>query len=248
MNDVNGVLDFVRQNQLVVTVPLTILIFVVGQIINTKLKARRGVSWAYDQKRALSFSEKVKSDLVVTFKGSVVESLWLTDVLIVNTGNTEIVESDFYTNIVISLKGSRVLNAEIADGEASKTSEVNVVGDDQICLLIKLLNPKEEIRLSVLSDKRPQLTISARIKGVRAIGVAKDNTRTYAAALASLLFGSALSVFMPSSSLLVGSRLATFVILTAGIFLYGMLILNTKPTTLLVRRLLFGSSSRRLPG
>ena len=116
------------------------------------------------------YSDHVKRDLVVTFKGESVGSLWLTTITITNAGNIDLIAEDFFVPLEIEVEDARVLQADV-DPACSCASTVSLqqAPTGKLTLRVSLLNPQDTAAISLLTDDEPSLSIGGRIRGVRDI-------------------------------------------------------------------------------
>lgn len=233
-------LKFININPWAITAPVTVLIGVVGWIINTRLKARKSMSWTYESMQALRYLKNVKSDLSITFKGEDITSLWLSNVRIANVGNMEIIDSDFFDPITISAKGSKILEADIdsKDGFDAPVT-IEVVDDCKVILNIPLINPREKFSIRLLTDKKPDLSLSGRVKGISKIYQDKESLRYAIVAITSgIIVGSLCALFFPTSLLLEGSRIFTFFIISLLLSVYGYVLSDPMVRKRMIRNIM----------
>lgn len=213
-----------------ITVASSAILAAISWVISSRLRPRKSLAWHYDTAIALRYSKRIGSDLIVTYRGHPVDSLWLTQLTIHNNGNAEFVDTDFHSPLKIISSDSRLLSVELDTEDQSATStSISSTNDKEALIEVKLLNPGEKIRVSILSDDNSSFELKYRIKGVARIKRVQESTRHFFPTVFTAACVSALiSFLMPEKELLEGSRLATFALFVFSLSVYGFLLLQPR--------------------
>ena len=189
----NDILEFLSKNSWALSVPISILVAAITWTINIRNRARKGLSWWSETVQALSYSEALKADLVVTFKERRIESLWLSKIKVENTGNVELVESDFIRPLTFQVGEANILSVGFENkNDVSSSIAISCDESSQALLHIVLLNPRERFEFTILTDNSPQISADARVKGISNIQLTRETRiwpswRLYTALAVSIL-------------------------------------------------------------
>lgn len=144
-------------------------------------RKRKKLTYRKRSYRVFSIEEEFSSDIEVVYKGRRVKELWLTKLALVNTGAKELCESDFIEPLGVNVGDVEVMSAELYS--KAKTQSISIhnsklysdKSSNSVKLNIKLLNPKESLKLSILTQGEPQIAVEGHVKGVSTISEYKES-------------------------------------------------------------------------
>ncbi|UVM06432.1 hypothetical protein [Pseudomonas laurylsulfatiphila] len=171
-------------------------------------------------------------DLQVIVNGTQIESPFISSLVLINSGSKPISSADFETPVVLSTRNdSKLISAQIAGTDPEEIPVKILIDEGKLKILPFLSNPKDQIRITLVSSGAPDLVVKARVSGVKEIPF-EDMTYqapNYGRAIISVLFfvGSiAMYVFYflagstPGINLGTGTRLITVMCLVGGAVVY----------------------------
>ena len=140
-------------------------------------KVRRVDCVVTDVASLLTFSERIRDELKVTYSGKSAQSVYLMSLDIISTG-TEAVNHQ-PVNIRLT-EGARIVDYSYSTDPPIGFGEVKEIkrGEHELDLQIELLNPGDKVAIELLTLDNPDETINVYLKN------ANVQTRTYSRALA----------------------------------------------------------------
>jgi hypothetical protein len=119
----------------------------------------------------LNFRKEAKDKIKIFYEGQVVENVTVSLFQFVNTGNAEILESDFQLPISINFKKeNRVLMAEVIESKPANLQLSITTNDNVVSLKPDLLNAKDSFTVKILTAKFfNKVNLDYRIVGVPVI-------------------------------------------------------------------------------
>jgi hypothetical protein len=152
----------------------------------------------------------IKRDLKISYKDKPIEQLHLIAVRILNSGNVQIVATDYERPISFSFgKDSRILTAEIVKTHPEHANlHPSLIADEQKAVLEKtLLNSGDSIILKMAVSNFSKLELDYRIAGVKQIEEFRENNRGTLVGIASgcvaaFVIGYFLSIYIASTGIL----------------------------------------------
>jgi|GEM_PF-4587469 len=165
----NDFLNSLFDNRIVffVTLIITILSFIwllvdiVLRVKRRKSKPRKELSCAKKTTCLIGKASGIER-LSVKFDDTEIQSLWSTNISIVNSGNKDICESDFLEILKINFGDNNILQYDIITDDKITHNDMSE-NKKVISLKFKYLRPKEDIRLAIL-HKTKTVDISAVIR------------------------------------------------------------------------------------
>lgn len=130
-------------------------------------------------------------DLQITVNGTQIESPYISSLVLINSGSKPIPSADFETPVVLSTRNhSKLISAQIAGTDPEDIPAKILIEDGKLKILPFLSNPKDQIKITLVSSGMPDFTAKARIAGVNEI-IFEDMTYeppNYGRAVMSALF------------------------------------------------------------
>jgi hypothetical protein len=168
-------------------------------------------------------------NLQVTVNGTQIESPYISSLVLVNSGSKSISSADFETPVVLSTRNdSKLISAQIAGTDPEEIPAKILIEDGKLKILPFLSNPKDQIKITLVSSGVPDLAVKARVSGVKEITF-KDMTYqapNYGRVIIFVLFfvgSTAMYIFYflagvstPAVKLGTGTRLVTVMCFVAG--------------------------------
>lgn len=131
---------------------------------------QKELSYNLRSSNLLRYSNSVKDDIEVTYKGEVVKNLTAVEISFQNTGEVPILHSDFEEDIVILLEEKEVIfSADIKEtSPLNLSAEIVKKSPHGLSIQCGLLNPKDKFLILMLIDSAtiPKIDIYSRIAGI----------------------------------------------------------------------------------
>lgn len=155
----------------IIGIPTAILAILAVWISLRQWKKKRLEYSVIANESLLSYHDYLREELIIFFKNKKIKNLTLLHIEFENAGNEEILESDFYSQIIIYLgEQDMIIKVEIDDNmNLGVKAEVmqNTIHIDPL-----LLNPKDKFSLKILIDKEEknmEFYTDCRIAGVEKV-------------------------------------------------------------------------------
>ncbi|PMV27246.1 MULTISPECIES: hypothetical protein [unclassified Pseudomonas] len=115
-------------------------------------------------------------DLQITVNGTQIKSPYISSLVLINTGSKPIASSDFETPIMLSSRYSKLISAQITGTEPDDIPAKILLEDGKLKIPAFLSNPKDQIKITLVSSGMPDFLVGARIAGVKEV-VYEDQTK-----------------------------------------------------------------------
>lgn len=118
----------------------------------------------------LDTKDPLNSELQLNYKGKEIPNGTQTTIAIVNSGEIPVKREDFDTPIQIEIDGGKILSSQVIKTYPGNLETSINYNDSRITLQPLLLNPRDFILLSLLTDNKIEVSrVHARIAGINAI-------------------------------------------------------------------------------
>lgn len=155
-----------------ITVPL---------IIYFLQKSRKKISYEIiSNTQLVGIKNKIQDKIKILYEDKLVENVHLVSIRLINDGNQPIAIDDFATPIRVQLGNStNILTYEVLEQNPSELNATIIRTEDRVEVQPLLLNSNDSFTLNILlNDYDESLCITARIKGVKNIGLYKKSKFT----------------------------------------------------------------------
>lgn len=155
-----------------ITVPL---------IIYFLQKSRKKISYEIiSNTQLVGIKNKIQDNIKILYEDKLVENVHLVSIRLINDGNQPIAIDDFATPIRVQLGNStNILTYEVLEQNPSELNATIIRTEDRVEVQPLLLNSNDSFTLNILlNDYDESLCITARIKGVKNIGLYKKSKFT----------------------------------------------------------------------
>lgn len=128
----------------------------------------------------VGIENKVQDKIKIFYEDKLVENVHLVSIRFVNDGNQFVAIDDFTTPINVKFgEGTNILTGEVLEQNPSELNATIIRTEDRVEVQPLLLNSNDSFTLNILlNDYDESLCITARIKGVKNIGLYKKSKFT----------------------------------------------------------------------
>lgn len=176
--------------QFLIGVIIALLAIIVSVVIYYKQKSSKKLSFKIVSNTSiLTYEERVKNELQLSYKAKKVEDVRLILLRIFNSGNVPITSEDYEKPISVEFNGStQVLTAEVIRKRPINLQATIAIENRVVTLYPSLLNPSDEIGLKILVSKFcNKINVSSRINGIKEINEVKEKQPTTILIVLSIL-------------------------------------------------------------
>ncbi|MBB2884474.1 MULTISPECIES: hypothetical protein [Pseudomonas] len=173
-------------------------------------------------------------DLQITVNGRAIASPYISSLILINTGSKPISSADFESPLVLSTRNdSTLITAQITGSEPADIPVKTLVEDGKLKILPFLSNPKDQIKITLVSSGGLDLVVKARIAGVKEItyeDMTQPSPNIVRAVVSTVLALASVSMYAfffsvgpsrPGVRVDTGIRLITVICLAAAAVTYG---------------------------
>ena len=155
----------------IISIPLTIVLFIVSTILLIKLTKRKRPAWALNTKQVIGLGAEVPPEIKLYFSNKQVNDVYQTTFIFFNSGNETIIRNDVTENVTIHFKDAEILRQSTINKmskDAIKFSAKQAIkeGDNCIELDFLYLDNKDGAVVEVLHTASKDITCSGNIIGV----------------------------------------------------------------------------------
>jgi len=158
----------------IISIPLTIALFIVSTILLIKLTKRKRPTWASNTKQVIGLGTEAPPEIKLYFSNKQVNDIYQTTFILFNRGNETILRNDVTENVTIHFKDAELLrqptiNAISKDAIKFSAKQVIKEGDNCIELDFLYLDNKDGAVVEVLHTASKGITCSGNIIGSRRV-------------------------------------------------------------------------------
>lgn len=152
----------------IISIPLTIVLFIVSTILLIKLTKRKRPVWALNTKQVIGLGAEAPPEIKLYFSNKQINDVYQTTFIFFNSGNETILRNDVTENVTIHFKDAEILRQPTINKmskDAIKFSAKQVIkgGDNCIELDFLYLDNKDGAVVEVLHAASKGITCSGNI-------------------------------------------------------------------------------------